>query len=450
MRQDPLLKSKKAVSVSACTYRRGPALVLGWFVAGLLLLQAAGPQPALGQETRAEERREQRREKAEELHPPDTSFVERAAAFIEEKMSGGEPPGVGGLGGVELALGGLRSGAGTTAGLRYVPPLPYEDLYVSLEALGSIREYFGVGGVLGYEDGGPVAYAFGRFRHMPEEDFYGIGPQAQEAWRSSYRHNETVVGGLLGVNPFPSVLVGGHAAYQINRLGTGRDDELPTIRDVFSEAEVPGLLSDIDYLLLGGWAEVDTRALSPLRAYGRRFAPTQRRLRGLSLDVNYGIQAAAVLVHHLHVGSSHYDFTRLELESQQYLPFRNGYHVFALREFLSVTRTAEGEQVPFYLMQTLGGSRSIRGFQSFRFRDRNALLVNAEYRWKVWILLDLALFVDAGQVFHRLEDLAWGDTQVGYGVGFRFKTSPDRIIARFDLAWSGEGFTYYMKFGSIF
>lgn len=106
--------------------------------------------------------------------------------------------------------------------------------------------------------------------------------------------------------------------------------------------------------------------------------------------------------------------------------------------------------VPTYLLPTLGGVRSIRGFDSFRFRDVNALLLNAEYRWQVWLRLDLALFVDAGQVFEDFEELSAGEMAYGYGLGFRFMGAEERALARFDIARSREGYALIVTIGSIF
>ena len=49
------------------------------------------------------------------------------------------------------------------------------------------------------------------------------------------------------------------------------------------------LLTSTNYLLLGTWAEYDGRNLPYIGGYGRRFAPTQERLRGISLDASQGL-----------------------------------------------------------------------------------------------------------------------------------------------------------------
>ena len=36
------------------------------------------------------------------------------------------------------------------------------------------------------------------------------------------------------------------------------------------------------------------------------------------------------------------------------------------------------------MLPTIGGSDDVRGFEDFRFRDRNAVVLNAEYRWEAF------------------------------------------------------------------
>ena len=96
-----------------------------------------------------------------------------------------------------------------------------------------------------------------------------------------------------------------------------------------------------------------------------------------------------------------------------------------------------------------GASRRWRGFREFRFRDRNSLLFTAEYRWEAWWALDPALFVDAGKVASRRNDLDLSDLEVSYGIGFRVH-STNSFIMRFDLAKSREGFMPFLRFDHVF
>ena len=49
---------------------------------------------------------------------------------------------------------------------------------------------------------------------------------------------------------------------------------------------------------------------------------------------------------------------------------------------------------------------TLRGFRSFRFRDESALLLQAEYRWRINELIAGALFYDTGAVARRLSAIS--------------------------------------------
>ena len=46
----------------------------------------------------------------------------------------------------------------------------------------------------------------------------------------------------------------------------------------------------------------------------------------------------------------------------------------------------------------LGSGSTLRGIHNRRFTDRNRMLLTGEYRWRPSRYIDMALFLDAGQV----------------------------------------------------
>jgi outer membrane protein assembly factor BamA len=104
--------------------------------------------------------------------------------------------------------------------------------------------------------------------------------------------------------------------------------------------------------------------------------------------------------------------------------------------------------VPFYMQPTVGGSRTLRGVSDYRFRDRNAMWLNVEYRWEAFSALDMALFTDWGSVAPTFSDL--GFSEHAYGIGFRFNT-PRAVFLRVDIATGGgEGLRTFFKFSKAF
>jgi outer membrane protein assembly factor BamA len=92
------------------------------------------------------------------------------------------------------------------------------------------------------------------------------------------------------------------------------------------------------------------------------------------------------------------------------------------------------------MLPAVGGGLSLRGFSSWRFRDRHSLLLQAEWRILVNRFFDTALFVDAGKVTARTSDLDLDGLKQDYGIGFRLH-GPTATPIRIELAKSNEGLT---------
>ena len=145
-----------------------------------------------------------------------------------------------------------------------------------------------------------------------------------------------------------------------------------------------------------------------------------------------------------------FSFDRLDVDLRQYVSFLSERRVLVGRVAASTSNVEPGEQVPFYLMPTLGGKDTLRGFREYRFRGPHALLLQGEYRFEIWSGLDGALFYDAGKVALRRSQLDFKNLESDYGFGFRFNT--DRgIVARIDAAFgSRDGKHLWIVFGGTF
>ncbi len=77
-----------------------------------------------------------------------------------------------------------------------------------------------------------------------------------------------------------------------------------------------------------------------------------------------------------------YSFRRYEAEAAQFVPLVEDKWVLALHAWEVFSDTSGGNTVPFYLMPSLGGKNTLRGYQDFRFHDRDMQVFNAENcRW---------------------------------------------------------------------
>jgi outer membrane protein assembly factor BamA len=122
--------------------------------------------------------------------------------------------------------------------------------------------------------------------------------------------------------------------------------------------------------------------------------------------------------------------------------------VIALRGLVSTTTAAEGHEVPFFLLPELGG-HTLRGYPSWRFRDRHRVLLTGEYRWAAGPFVDMALFVDAGSVAPRVDELDLGRLRTSHGIGLSFHT-PSQTALRVELARSTEGLGLLFSFSPRF
>jgi outer membrane translocation and assembly module TamA len=96
------------------------------------------------------------------------------------------------------------------------------------------------------------------------------------------------------------------------------------------------------------------------------------------------------------------------------------------------------EEVPFFMTPSLGGGSTLRGYSTFRFRDRHSLLLQGEWRVIANRFMETAVFLDAGKVAPRTADLDLKDLKTDYGFGVRFH-APLATMIRVDVARSSQG-----------
>ncbi len=125
------------------------------------------------------------------------------------------------------------------------------------------------------------------------------------------------------------------------------------------------------------------------------------------------------------------------------------------RSNLAVSNTGTDSIIPFYLQPTVGGSDinsqiSLRGFPNYRFRDRNALFVQAEYSVPIADPVGLLLFYDAGRVGSTLSDLTFSHLRQDAGFGATFSLQKN-VVAQTYVAWgAGHGPTLNYNFSKLF
>jgi outer membrane protein assembly factor BamA len=144
-----------------------------------------------------------------------------------------------------------------------------------------------------------------------------------------------------------------------------------------------------------------------------------------------------------------YSFRRYEIEAAQFVPLFTKKWILALHGWEVLSDTSSGEVVPFYLLPSLGGQNTLRGYDDYRFHDAHLQSFNAESRWALFTHLDVAAFVDAGKVAHRASDLDFTHLKRSYGAGLRVHNATSTLV-RLDVGHSAEGWRVFFKFTDSF
>ncbi len=388
--------------------------------------------PVLAQDgSRAQEIEAARQKRASNLAPDDTSRIERALVVIREDRWVERV--TSGVAGFRLALGGLVSGSGFALGPEYLRrDLADGDVIIRASARASAKLYQLYDFQLTFPrfcNRKLFADVYAVHRNYPRIDYYGPGPESHKTGRSDYRLEDTAFDLTAGVRPVRHLGLGGTVGYLLVNVGPGTDPRFVSTERIFTPAVTPGIDQQSNFLRGGFFAQYDYRDNpgGPRQGgnYLFRYTWNSDRIFGL------------------------YSFRKTELEAQQYIPFFNRRRVIALRGKSVLTDTDTGQVVPFYLQPTLGGSDDLRGFRPFRFYDDNLIVLNAEYRWESFSGLDMALFADAGKVFHRRADWNFKNLEASAGFGFRFNVRND-VFMRIDMGFSHEGVQLWLKFNNVF
>ena len=257
----------------------------------------------------------------------------------------------------------------------------------------------------------------GGWRDATQVAFYGVGSDSTLEGSTHYGFKEGYGSATLTVLPtrrFLTLRGGAELARWSpeNARGSG-------VEDIYTPSTLAGLGATTTYIHTQATAGFDWR---PAPGYARRGG-------------FYGVTA-----HDYTDRDDRFGFREVDYEAVQHFPILREAWVISLRGLAETTFAKDGQDVPYYMLPHLGGGSNLRGFDSWRFRDRNKLLLQAEWRIMVNRFLDTALFYDAGKVAARTADLTplFDGLKHDYGFGARFH-APFQTALRIDVARSNEG-----------
>jgi hypothetical protein len=389
-------------------------LTLALSVAVLCAAPRAWAQsPPAGEDTRAGSIAASQAEKAETLHPHEPNTAEVWVTKLQEQFLTGSLH-------WHTYFQSAYAGGGFTLGGGYAT---YVSAYNTVDFRGSYT--FSGYKRLEAEFLAPRLFdrrgrlsVIGGWREATQVGFYGFGTgTTSKDDRANYGFQQPYGSATLDVRPARNWLfLSAGVEYSQWDQNPG-DGSYPSVEEIYTPETLPGLDATVTYLHTQGTAAIDWRTSA---GYSRRG----------------GFYGATF--HDYADSDDIYSFRQVDYDVVQHIPLFRDAWVLSLHGRVETTYTDDGQTIPFFMLPALGGGSSLRGFTSWRFRDRHSLLLQAEWRVLVNSFLDTALFFDAGKVTATRSDLDLDHLKSNYGIGFRLH-GPAATPLRIELAKSNEG-----------
>jgi hypothetical protein len=270
--------------------------------------------------------------------------------------------------------------------------------------------------------------AIGGWREATQVGFYGFGMTSSVDARTNYSFQQPYASATLEVRPARNAFFvrGSLEATQWKQApGSG---DFPSVETVYTPQTLPGLGAQPVYLHTKATAGVDSRPAPGYARSGGLYAATFQDF--TDPDGAYGLQG-------------------VDYEAIQHIPIRRDAWVLSFHGLLQTAYSKSGQQIPFFMMPSIGGGDDLRAYSSWRLRDLNSLMLQAEWRVIVNRFLDMAAFYDTGRVAPRLDQMKLNDLKYDVGLGFRFH-GPTLTPLRIEVARGSEGFTLVLAAAQAF
>ncbi len=143
-----------------------------------------------------------------------------------------------------------------------------------------------------------------------------------------------------------------------------------------------------------------------------------------------GYYKFSLTFYHSFMGSD-FNYANFIVDLRQYKSFSEG-HVLAAQLYAHLTRGGP----PFFNLPALGGEKRMRGYFEGRYRDRQYITAQIEYRKLVWWRLGFVAFFSVGDVAGHFSDFKFKRLKTSYGFGLRFLfDQEEHINIRMDVGF---------------
>lgn len=326
-----------------------------------------------------------------------------------------------------VVFGGIKSGSGIALG----PAVSFKSKnggYVQFKGVYSIKRFKLLQARYDtptFWDGRAMLISRLRWQDAPKLSLYRLGPDAPDL-KVNYAERKVEGATRLRVQLAPRVRIAtgfGIEKYETKngRIDLAGDASLPSI------PPLPGLGTNPWFTHSFFSAAWDSRTSPDYSRSGRAIEGT---------------------VHHYHdVHDDQDGFGRFDGLVEQLIPHAGEKGVFGVSAQTWLSLSDGDRSVPFFLMPTLGGSNYLRAYPSYRFRDRHAMLLKAEYRWAVHKMVDLAGVYEVGKVAPEVSGLKLKNMAESIGAGIRVHTKTSSLVD-LGLAHGRDGLKFTIGFNA--
>lgn len=132
--------------------------------------------------------------------------------------------------------------------------------------------------------------------------------------------------------------------------------------------------------------------------------------------------------------SSDYVFNRYKVDLRYYLSITPA-HILAIQVFFNALANSS----PFYALSKLGGQQIMRGYYEGRYRDKNFLASQVEYRTHLWQRFGFVAFGGLGEVMSEMPMFRLNSLKSSVGFGLRFLFSKqEKVNLRADIGFGQD------------
>lgn len=163
-------------------------------------------------------------------------------------------------------------------------------------------------------------------------------------------------------------------------------------------------------------------------------------------DARKGSHIKYTYLNYLDTLGSDFEYYLNEIKFYKYLTV-NDHHGLVVGGYV---RSARGE-IPFRSLSSPDGIRVLRGIENGRYRDRDLVSLQTEYRFPIYPRWGSVVFLDLAQVAHDVSDIRSDEWKTSIGAGLRWAINPqEKLNLRLDVSYVDENIGLVLEIRDAF